>query len=93
MSKKGRRTYRAAVVETPAGATVFASHDCHVLDNLASARAHQHELEESIRQLVHHARDEHGIPWEDIAERLGVTRQAVAKRYGGDRVRDVDAGR
>jgi hypothetical protein len=33
---------------------------------------------------VHHARDL-GWTWQEIAEQLGVTRQAVHKKYGGSR--------
>lgn len=42
----------------------------------------QRELDATIRQSVHAMRDEHGYTWQQLADELGVTKQAAQQRYG-----------
>lgn len=62
--------------------TVPGSHDCTWESELRRAVVHQLEVEESIREFVTHARDEHSATWATIAGVLGVTRQAARQRFG-----------
>ena len=62
-----------------------------VLTQLAAVREARHELERQEAALVRRARNE-GIVWEQIAASLGVTKQAVHRKYGGSRLRRPKAG-
>jgi len=53
------------------------------IDALADMLALASDLETTIRSAVIGLRKV-GYSWTDIAARLGVTRQAVSKRWGGD---------
>jgi hypothetical protein len=55
------------------------------LAGLREAAALRHRLEGQEEILVHRARVA-GVPWVQIAEALGVTKQAVHKKYGGRRL-------
>jgi hypothetical protein len=61
-----------------------------VLAQLAAVREARHELERQEAALVRRARNE-GIVWEQIAASLGVTKQAVHRKYGGPRLRRAKA--
>lgn len=85
MSKKrsgGRPTPARTRAITSSRAVGDLSHDCDPLAQLRQGRAHQLEIETRITWFVMHARMEHNVPWEAIAEALGVTRQAASKKYG-----------
>lgn len=56
-----------------------------VLADLAIVREQRRELERREAALVRRARNE-GIVWEQIAASLGVTRQAVHRKYAGRRL-------
>ena len=56
-----------------------------VLARLAAVREARHELERQEAALVRRARNE-GIVWEQIAASLGVTKQAVHRKYAGRRL-------
>jgi len=58
-----------------------AAGDIEALADMISLAA---DLETSIRQAVIGLR-EFGYSWTEIAQRLGVTRQAAQQRWGGDR--------
>jgi hypothetical protein len=51
-----------------------------VLAELAAVRASRQEIERREAALVRRARNE-GIVWEQIAASLGVTKQAVHRKY------------
>ena len=51
-----------------------------VLERITRARLHQKELDAELAALVDHA-VALGIAWPDIAQRLGVTRQAARQHY------------
>jgi hypothetical protein len=51
-----------------------------VLERITRARLHQKELDAELTALIDHA-VEVGIGWPDIADRLGVTRQAARQQY------------
>ncbi|KRF38969.1 helix-turn-helix domain-containing protein [Terrabacter sp. Soil810] len=48
---------------------------------LAAARELRRAADRTEAAVVRRARNQ-GLPWAEIAEQLGVTRQAVHKRYG-----------
>jgi hypothetical protein len=50
-------------------------------DRLAAALSHQALAWEELEDGVLHARLEHGWTWQEVADALGLTRQAVQKRY------------
>ncbi|RMI30261.1 helix-turn-helix domain-containing protein [Streptomyces triticirhizae] len=52
---------------------------------LRLSRRARHELERAEAVLVRRARND-GVSWAAIAEALGVSRQAVHKKYGGRRL-------
>ena len=52
-----------------------------VLEQLGAVVAERKELERREAALVRRARN-HGIVWEQIAASLGVSKQAVHKKYG-----------
>jgi hypothetical protein len=56
-----------------------------VLAELASVREARHALERREAALVRRARHE-GLVWEQIAVSLGVSKQAVHRKYGGRRL-------
>lgn len=56
-----------------------------LLAELAAMREQRRELERREAALVRRARNE-GIVWEQIAASLGVTRQAVHRKYAGRRL-------
>lgn len=56
-----------------------------VLAELAAVRESRREIERREAALVRRARNE-GIVWEQIAASLGVSKQAVHRKYGGRRV-------
>lgn len=56
-----------------------------VLAELAAVREARHGLERQEGALVRRARNE-GIVWEQIAASLGVSKQAVHRKYGGRRL-------
>lgn len=56
-----------------------------VLSELAAVREARHEVERREAALVRRARNE-GIVWEQIAMSLGVTKQAVHRKYAGRRL-------
>lgn len=62
-----------------------------VLERITRARLHQKELDAELATLIDHA-VELGIGWPDIANRLGVTRQA-ARQHHRRRHRDDTAER
>ena len=53
-----------------------------MLAQLAAVRQARQELEREEAALVRRARNE-GIVWEQIAASLGVSKQAVHRKYGG----------
>ena len=53
-----------------------------VLAELAAVREARHEVERREATLVRRARHQ-GIVWEQIAASLGVTKQAVHRKYSG----------
>jgi hypothetical protein len=63
-----------------------------VLAELAAVREARHELERQEAALVRRARNE-GIVWEQIAASLGVTKQAVHRKFGGRRLARAKASR
>ena len=56
-----------------------------VLAELAAVREQRRELERREAALVRRARNQ-GIVWEQVAASLGVTRQAVHRKYAGRRL-------
>jgi len=56
-----------------------------VLGELAAVREARREVERQEAALVRRARNE-GIVWEQIAVSLGVTKQAVHRKYAGRRL-------
>ena len=56
-----------------------------VLGELATIREARREVERQEAALVRRARNE-GIVWEQIAVSLGVTKQAVHRKYAGRRL-------
>jgi DNA invertase Pin-like site-specific DNA recombinase len=56
-----------------------------VLAELASVREARRETERREAALVRRARNE-GIVWEQIAASLGVSKQAVHRKYGRKRI-------
>jgi hypothetical protein len=56
-----------------------------VLAELAAVREARQEVERREAALVRRARNE-GIVWEQIAAALGVTKQAVHRKYAGRRL-------
>ena len=56
-----------------------------VLGELSAVRAARQEVERREAALVRRARNE-GIVWEQIAASLGVTKQAVHRKYAGRRL-------
>jgi hypothetical protein len=63
-----------------------------VLAELAAVREARRELERQEAALVRRARNE-GIVWEQIAASLGVTKQAVHRKFGGRRRTRATASR
>ena len=59
-----------------------------VLAELAAIRESRREIERQESALVRRARNE-GIVWEQIAASLGVTKQAVHRKYAGRRLARV----
>lgn len=57
----------------------------HPLTALRATRWTRHELERAEAVLVRRARND-GVSWAAIADALGVSRQAVHKKYGGRRL-------
>jgi hypothetical protein len=55
-----------------------------VLAELSAIREARHQMERQEAALVRKARNE-GIVWEQIAASLGVSKQAVHRKYGGSR--------
>ena len=55
-----------------------------VLAELATVRETRRQVERQEAALVRRARNE-GIVWEQIAASLGVSKQAVHRKYGGRR--------
>jgi hypothetical protein len=55
-----------------------------VLSELAAVRESRHEIERREAALVRRARNE-GIVWEQIAASLGVSKQAVHRKYASGR--------
>jgi hypothetical protein len=53
--------------------------------DIAGAVALQRELDAVIRAGVLTMREDHGFSWAQIADELGVTRQAAYQRYGMSR--------
>ena len=53
-----------------------------VLAHLAALKAARSDIERQEAALVRRARNE-GIVWEQIAASLGVSKQAVHRKYGG----------
>lgn len=83
MSNRRRPTAAAhAEVEPSGGGYAIVRHDCHALENIATAAEHIAQIERDIQGLVDHARDEHGVTWERIGQALGVTRQSARQRWG-----------
>ena len=68
-----KRMARALVKRAAAG-------DLDALSALRSARAFMDEAEVEAGRLLH---EQGNYPWPTIAEHIGVTKQAAAKRYGG----------
>ena len=56
-----------------------------VLGELSAVREARQEVERREAALVRRARNE-GIVWEQIAASLGVTKQAVHRKYAGRRL-------
>lgn len=56
-----------------------------VLGELSTVREARQEVERREAALVRRARNE-GIVWEQIAASLGVTKQAVHRKYAGRRL-------
>jgi hypothetical protein len=56
-----------------------------VLAQLAAVRQARHEVERREAALVRRARND-GIVWEQIAASLGVSKQAVHRKYAGRRL-------
>ncbi len=56
-----------------------------VLGELSAVRAARQEVERREAALVRRARNE-GIVWEQIAASLGVSKQAVHRKYAGRRL-------
>jgi hypothetical protein len=56
-----------------------------ILAELAELRETRREIERQESALVRRARNE-GIVWEQIAASLGVTKQAVHRKYAGRRL-------
>jgi len=42
----------------------------------------QRELDECVRTSVRVMREQHGYTWQQLADELGVSKQAVQQRYG-----------
>lgn len=63
----------------------------HVKAMMGILVTRQHSLEIELAQVVTLARMM-DIPWSDIGGMLGVSKQAVAKRYGGLTTSDLFAG-
>lgn len=82
MSKKGRRPASPTVAARGENPFVIEGHECGILEDLGVMVRHRQAIEREIREAIHHARDEHKTPWEDIALVLGVSRQAASQRYG-----------
>lgn len=61
---------------------VIESHGCNWELNLGAAVEHQRALDQQIVDIVRHARAEHGASWADVANLIGVTRQAARQRFG-----------
>lgn len=59
-----------------------ATGDVNPLTSLEATRQLRAELEQRETMLVRRARNQ-GATWEQIAAALGVTKQAVHKKYGG----------
>ena len=57
-----------------------------MLGELAAVREARHELGRREAALVRRARNE-GIVWEQIAASLGVSKQAVHRKYAGRRLK------
>lgn len=49
---------------------------------LRAAAALRHRVEQRQSELVRRARNQ-GLTWAEIASNLGITKQAVHRRYGG----------
>ncbi len=62
-----------------------------VLGELAAVREARREVERREAALVRRARNE-GIVWEQIAASLGVTKQAVHRKYAGRRLARSQSG-
>ena len=50
-------------------------------DRLRAAVLHDNLVELELEDAVLHARLVHGLTWDQVAAELGITRQAVQKRY------------
>jgi hypothetical protein len=60
-----------------------------VLAKLAAVREARHEVERQEAALVRRARND-GLVWEQIAASLGVSKQAVHRKYAGRRLRSSE---
>jgi hypothetical protein len=58
-----------------------ASGDIDALTGMATLSA---DLDHAIADAITALRARHGYSWADIGHRLGITRQAAQKRWGGD---------
>ena len=60
----------------------IASGDIDALTGMTGLSA---DLDAAIGEAITALRSRHGYSWADIGRRLGITRQAAQKRWGGDR--------
>ncbi len=58
-----------------------ATGDIEALTGMATVAG---EIDTAMREAITGLRARHGYSWADIAARLGVTRQAVQQRWGGE---------
>lgn len=55
------------------------------VEGLRDLLALHQELDAAIDRAVKGLHDDHGFSWGEIAQRIGITRQGVYKRWGADR--------